>query len=212
MGLQSVIRWFVPREEHFYDYVEQQAVVAHQAALTLAEFRNEGNTAESIRQKVQTVEHAGDKLVHDMEDALAKTFVTPIDREDLQRLSTNLDTIVDLINAGARACAWFGVDRPTEPMVKLMDHLIACTAVLKDAVPSLRKHEYQVLVECGRKLRLMEKEADTVYREAVSRLFKVETDARVILREKEVLDDFESAVDHCEDVGHTLVNLAVKHG
>ena len=212
MGLQSIIRWLIPREHHFYDYVEQQAVIAHLAAVTLAEFKEEGATAEEIRKKVQTVEHQGDKLVHDLEEALAKTFVTPIDREDLQRLSSDLDTITDLINSGARACAWFGVDRPNEPMVKLMEHLVACTAVLKDALPSLRKHDYSDLVECGRTLRGMEKEADTVYREAVSKLFKTETDARVILREKEVLDDFESAVDHCENVGHTLVNLAVKHG
>ena len=212
MGLQSVIRWLIPREDHFYGFLEQQAVVAHQAAVTLADFREAGATAESVRQKVQAVEHAGDKLVHDMEEALAKTFVTPIDREDLQRLSSELDTIVDLINAGARACAWFGVERPTEPMVKLMDQLVACTLVLKDGLPHLRKHEYQALVECGRTLRAREKSADTVYREAVSKLFKTEMDARVILREKEVLDDFENAVDRCESVGHVLVNLAIKHG
>jgi len=212
MGLQSVIRWFIPREIHFYDYVEEQAVVAYQAAAALAEFRNEGATAESVRQRVQEVEHAGDKLVHAMEEALAKTFVTPIDREDLQRLSSELDTIADLVNAAARAIAWFGVERPTEPMNKLMDQLMACTVVLKDTMPALRKHEYQRLVECGRSLRSLEKAADTIYREEVSRLFRTESDARVILREKEVLDDLENAVDHCETVGHLLVNLAVKHG
>jgi uncharacterized protein Yka (UPF0111/DUF47 family) len=212
MSLQGVLRWFVPKEAHFFDYVEAQAVIAHEAAMALAEFRGDGVTAETTRQKVQEVEHRGDKLVHAMEEALAKTFVTPIDREDLQRLSSELDTIADLINAGARACAWFGVDRPTPPMGALMLKLVECTEVLRDSLPALRKHEYPRLVECGRALRTREKEADTVYREAVSRLFKTETDARIILREKEVLDDLENAVDHCETVGHLLVNLAVKHG
>jgi len=212
MPLQSVVRWLLPREDHFFDYIEKLAVITHEAAQVVSTFRDEFSTAEGTRQKVQDVEHAADKFVHDMEDALARTFVTPIDREDLQRLSIELDNVVDFINAAARACAWFGVDRPTPPMIALMDKLLVATEVLRDDVPALRAHDYPRLIDCGRKLRAIEKEADKVYREAVSALFKTEPDARVILREKEVLEDLESAVDHCEHVGHLLVNLAVKHG
>jgi uncharacterized protein len=213
MGIQNVIRLLVPKEEHFFDFIEQGAASTFDAATALADFAKAGATAESIRLKVQEVEHRGDKSVHDMEDALAKTFVTPIDREDLQRLSSEIDTITDLTNAAARACAWFGVERPNEPMVKLMNKLVEATAVLKGAAPALRAHEYGKLIDAGRALRQMEKEADTVYREAVSALFRAEPfDAKTMFREKEVLDDLENAVDHCERVGHLLVNLAVKHG
>jgi uncharacterized protein len=212
MGLQAFVRWFLPKEDHFFDFVEQLAVVASEAAQVLLDFRTEGSTAELVRQKVQEVEHRGDKLVHEMEEALAETFVTPIDREDLQRLTTELDTIVDLINAASRACAWFGVEHPTPAMVRMMEHLVTATDVLRDALPALRRHEYNRITEAGRALRAKEKEADLIYREAVSRLFREQTDARVILREKEVLDDLENAVDQCEKVGHLLVNLAVKHG
>lgn len=213
MGIQNVIRWLLPKEEHFFDYVEQQTVCAHDAALALSGFTTPGTTAEEVRKKVQAAEHAGDKLVHQMEEALAKTFVTPIDREDLQRLSTEIDTITDLTNAAARACAWFGVERPTEPMSKLMAKLLEATHTLREALPALRKHEYSRIVDCGRALRLMEKDGDTVYREAVSTLFKSDAvEAKQMLREKEVLDDLENAIDQCEKVGHLLVNLAVKHG
>jgi uncharacterized protein len=213
MGIQSVIRLLVPKEEHFFDFVEKAAVHTWDAAVALAAFAQPGQTAEAIRLKVQAIEHQGDKMVHDMEEALAKTFVTPIDREDLQRLSSEVDTITDLTNAAARACAWFGVDRPTDPMVKLMNKLVESTAVLKEAVPALRAHEYPRLIEAGRTLRQMEKEADTVYREAVSALFRAEPfDCKAMFRDKEVLDDLENAIDHCERVGHLLVNLAVKHG
>jgi uncharacterized protein len=213
MGIQNVIRLLVPKEEHFFDFIEKAAEHTHEAAIALAGFAQPGTTAESIRTKVQEVEHQGDKMVHEMEEALAKTFVTPIDREDLQRLSSEIDTITDLTNAAARACAWFGVDRPNEPMVKLMNKLVESTSVLKEAAPALRAHEYGRLIEAGRKLRQMEKEADTVYREAVSALFKSDPfDCKTMFREKEVLDDLENAVDHCERVGHLLVNLAVKHG
>jgi uncharacterized protein Yka (UPF0111/DUF47 family) len=207
-----MVRWLLPREDHFYDYVEQLALVTHQAANVLLSFHTENDTAEGTRGKVQNVEHAGDRLVHQMEEALAKTFVTPIDREDLQRLSTELDNIVDLINAAARACAWFGVERPTPPMIALMEKLCVLTKILGEDMPALRVHEYSRLMECGRKLRALEKECDKIYREAVSALFRDQTDARVILREKEVLDCLENSVDHCEAVGDLLVNLAVKHG
>jgi uncharacterized protein Yka (UPF0111/DUF47 family) len=213
MGIQNVIRLLVPKEEHFFDFVEKAAVYSWDAAVMLATFSQDGNTAEAVRLKVQDIEHQGDKMVHDMEEALAKTFVTPIDREDLQRLSSEIDTITDLTNAAARACAWFGVVRPTEPMVKLMNKLVECTAVLKEAVPALRAHEYPKLIDAGRALRQLEKDADTVYRDAVSKLYRAEPfDARAMFRDKEVLDDLENAVDHCERVGHLLVNLAVKHG
>jgi uncharacterized protein Yka (UPF0111/DUF47 family) len=212
MALQSIIRWFLPREDHFFDYIEKLGSVTHEAAQVVSTFRQEFETAESTRQKVQDVEHAADKLVHDLEDALGRTFVTPIDREDLQRLAIELDNVVDFINAAARACAWFGVDRPTPPMIALIDQLLVATEVLRDDLPALRKHDYPKLIDSARKLRAIEKQADKVYREAVSKLFHEQTDARVILREKEVLDDLERAVDHCEHVGHMLANLAVKHG
>lgn len=211
MALQSLVRWLLPKEDHFYDYLEQQAAVGHDAVITLGRFRS--GPLQEIREEVQKLEHQGDALFRKMEEALAKTFVTPIDREDLQRLSSEIDTITDLTNAAARACAWFGVERPNEPMVKLMNKLVESTAVLKDAAPALRAHEYGKLIDAGRKLRQMEKEADTVYREAVSSLFRAEPfDCKTMFREKEVLDDLENAVDHCERVGHLLVNLAVKHG
>lgn len=213
MSLQGLVRFFLPKEDVFFKLLEQQADVSQLAASALAEFRAEGTSAEDVRAKVQAHEHEGDRLVHELEEALAKTFVTPIDREDIQRLSNELDTVCDLANAAARASAWLGVDRPSEPMKSLMVKLLECTEILKTALPHLRKHDYAALLEAGRKLRTKEKEADVVYREALSALFKDMTlDARSLLRQREVLEDLENAVDHCERVGHTLVNLSVKHG
>ncbi len=213
MGLQDLVRWLLPKEEHFYDFLERQAVAAHDGAMALATFKTEGASAEAVAKRVQEVEHAGDAIVHDLEEALAKTFVTPIDREDLQKLSSELDDILDLTNGAARASVLFGVARPTPAMSTLIDKLVECTTVLKDALPNLRKHAYTELVNTSRELRKLEKEADTVYREAVRVLFAdASVDAKVLLREKEVLEDLEKAIDHCEYVANTLANLAVKHG
>jgi uncharacterized protein Yka (UPF0111/DUF47 family) len=212
MSLQSIVRWLVPRENHFYDFLEKQAEMAHAGAVELARFR-EGGSAVEIRDSVQTFEHEGDKVYHQMEEALAKTFVTPIDREDLHKLSTELDNILDLANGAIRAAALFGVDTPTEPMKKLMDILVECTKVLWTAVPLLRLHRYGDITEATRTVRKLEKEGDAVFRDAVSTLFHDPAiDAKTILREKQVLEDLENALDACEDLGETLANLAVKHG
>jgi uncharacterized protein Yka (UPF0111/DUF47 family) len=222
MGLQDVIRWFLPREEHFYDYLEKQAKAAHDGADALSKFATNGATATETRDAVQTIEHEGDRYVHEMEEALARTFVTPIDREDLQRLSSELDTVLDLTNGAIRACVLLGVDKPTEAMKKLIGIIIRCTATIDTAIPMLRKHKYHELVECARALRKLEKEGDSVYREAISELFRPEvgggpfregaSDARVLIREKSVLEDLENAIDQCDAIADTLANLAVKHG
>ncbi len=213
MALQSIVRWLLPKEDHFYDFLEKQADFTAQAASALSEFKGGRSTAAAVSDAVQKLEHDADSVVRQMEDALAKTFVTPIDREDLQRLSGDLDDVVDMANLAARAAVLYGVERPTPPMEKLIDALTAACAVIKTAVPRLRAHKYAELIEDCRKIRTIEKEGDAVYRAAVSVLFHSDTmDARVLLREREVLNDLENAIDKCDEVAGTLSNLSVKHG
>lgn len=211
MGFASVIRFLVPKADHFYGFLERQADVAHGGALALATFV-EGN-GPMVRDSVQQLEHEGDRIVHEMEEALARTFVTPIDREDLHNLSTTMDNILDLTNGAARACILFGVDRPSEAMQQLMAILVRCTEVLKSAMPKLRKHAYAEIILEVKGIRALEKEGDQIYRNAVSALFRNPAiDAKDLLREKGVLQDLENAIDSCEAAAHGLTNLAVKHG
>lgn len=213
MNLQDLVRFLLPREDHFYDYLERQAAAASAGAKALARLHEPGVTVAAVRDAVQAHEHEGDKVVHEMEDALARTFVTPIDREDLQRLSAQLDDVLDLANGTARACVLYGVERPTAPMLALVDLLGKATRLLEEAMPKLRRHQYAELMEAARAVRQVEKDADAIFRDAISALFRDDAvDARRMLREKEVLEDLENAIDQCEHVGETLANLAVKHG
>ncbi|AKF08922.1 DUF47 domain-containing protein [Sandaracinus amylolyticus] len=212
MALQDLVRWLIPREQHFFEFLERQAAAAHKGARALGEFAN-GKRIEDVQSAVQICEHEGDKVVHELEEALERTFVTPIDREDLQHLSSELDDVLDLTNSATRACLLFGVSTPTEPMKKLIAVLIQCTEVLETALPRLGKHDYAALMTASRTIRQLEKDADRIFRQELSRLFHDEgVDAKEILREKEVLEDLEHAIDRCERVAHTLANLAVKHG
>src|SRR5690349_5232147 len=111
MGLQQVIRFLLPKEDHFFDFLEKQAECARDGARAFARF--EPAVAAKVRAEVQEIEHRGDRFVHEMEEALAQTFVTPIDREELQKLSKELDDILDLTNGAARACELLGVENLT---------------------------------------------------------------------------------------------------
>jgi len=207
-----MIRWLLPRGDDFYGYLERQAAAAHRGARALGEFCD-GKPIEEVQAAVQICEHEGDKVVHELVEALQRTFVTPIDREDLQRLSSELDDVLDLTNSAARACRLFGVVTPTEPMKGLIGVLIRCAKELEETLPRLAKHDYAGLVTASRTLRQLEKEGDTIFRSALSKLFHDESvDAKSLLREKEVLENLEHAIDRCERVAHTLTNLAVKHG
>lgn len=213
MSLQSIVRFLVPNEHRFYDFLEQQGNLALEGALALARLVREKDHPDTVREAVQAVEHRGDAVVHDMEEALARTFVTPIDREDLKKLSDELDDVLDLTNGAARVCVLMGIEKPTQPMLELIEALVRCTEVLAQAVPHLRAHRYHELVTASRQLRKMEKDSDTIYREAVRKLFHdPAVDAKTLLREKEMLDDLEKAVDRCEHAGETLAHLAIKHG
>jgi predicted phosphate transport protein (TIGR00153 family) len=211
MGFAAVIRFLVPRADHFYTFLERQAVVAHDGAVALSTFV--AGNGPAVREAVQGFEHQGDSIVHEMEEALARTFVTPIDREDLHSLSTTIDDILDLTNGAARASVLFGVERPTEAMTKLMMLLCKSTLVLKQVMPKLRKHAYAEIMDEVRAIKVLEKEGDQIYRDAVSALFQdPAVDAKTLLREKGVLEDLENAIDSCEEAAELLTNLSVKHG
>lgn len=201
----------LPKEEHFYEMLEELGHLSHEAATALDQFRE--RSAAEVQKSVQSIEHRADDVVRRMEDALARTFVTPIDREDLHRLTAELDDIVDLANLTARALDLYHIERPTPPMVELMTKLKQATAHIRDAVPYLRKRNFTALLIEGRKVRQVEKEADSIYRAAISGLFGAQQiDFRELLKQKEALDDLERAVDYCDNVADLLANLAVKHG
>jgi uncharacterized protein len=211
--LQSLLRLVLPREDHFYEFLEHQAAVAHEAAEVMAKHKDGSTTAQGIREQIQDIEHRGDVIVHAMLDAIARSFVTPIDREDMQRLSKRLDDILDSTNAAARACVLFGVDKPTRPMLLLIDKLLECTRILREIVPKLRKHAYDELIADARRINQVEKDGDGVFRDAMSTLFHDPTiDAKTILREREVLEDLEKAINRCEQTAEIIANISVKHG
>lgn len=220
MAFEGLVRWILPKEDHFFDFLEEQAILAHECAVALARVKNE--PPKDVKEIVHEVEKRGDKVVRDMEDALARTFVTPLDREDLHKLSGLIDDVLDRAYATASAFVMFGIDTPSKPAVELIDTLVSASLFLKDAMPSLRKHDFERIRTQTREIRALEKKGDEIYRGAMTALFTDKSgegmygtaieDARALIREKEVIEILEEAVDGCEDVADFLNNLSVKHG
>ncbi|MBL8742102.1 MAG: DUF47 family protein [Myxococcales bacterium] len=211
MGVQDLVRLVLPKEDHFFDYLEKQATLAHEGAQALRKL--ESDDVKAVKESVHKIEKAGDKVSHDLEDALARTFVTPLDREDIHRLSTLLDDILDRAHNTASAFDMFSINEPSDSAKKLMALLEKTTGKLAEMLPFLRKQDWNTIREGTRAMKVLEKEGDEIYRETMRRLFADESmSARALIREKEVVEILEDAIDTCEDVAEYLTNLAVKHG
>jgi uncharacterized protein len=209
--LQDFIRRLRPQEDRFFDLLERQAIAARDAAAMLATFGADASAAE-LSVRLQKVEHAGDALAHELEDLLARTYVTPIDREDIHGLSNALDEVLDHTNRAARVCDLMGVIVPTKPMTGLLDVLRHSTVLVADAVPLLRQRDQANIFVAKRSIRDLEKTADRLHRDAIREMFATEwDDPRRILRERAVLEQIEEAINQCEHIGGLLALLAIKY-
>jgi uncharacterized protein Yka (UPF0111/DUF47 family) len=214
MPFQAFVRWLLPREMHFYENLEQQATFCDEAAKALLLlFPPTSMPLIEVKEKISALEHRADVQVLKMEEDLAKTFVTPLDREDLRQLSGQLEDVVDLINLAVRTAHLYGLKSPFSDMQVLSETLVKSTALLREGVGCLRKHDYSALLEINRLARQYEKDADTIFRQSVSQLFADENiDFKELLKKKEILEGLENAVDACDGAAETLSNIAVKHG
>jgi len=213
MRIQELARRVFPKEESFYALLERLGALAGQSVTEFRALGADGDSTDAVAARVQAVEHEADRIFHEVETGLARTFVTPIDREDIHEIAFEIDEIVDMVNLSARTCALYHIDRLTPPMEALADTLEGCTRALGEALPRLRRRDYAGILDDGRTLRGLEKQADAIFRQTLSALFQdPAVDAKRLLKEKEIIEHIEDAVDRCDRLGNTLCNLAVKHG
>lgn len=212
MALKDIFSWFLPKEDVFYALIEQLAELLEATAKAFVQF-TEGMSAEQVFEAVKVIENQADKVVYDAEEKFANVFVTPIDREDIHALIVAIDDIIDLIYLTARSFVLYGVETPSPAMAEQMKLLVVLGTCLRTEIPALRRHEYDKLIAAGRVIREHEKTGDKIFREAVAELFhNPAISAKILVRDKELLEDLESAVNKFEFVAERLKNLAVKHG
>lgn len=199
----------IPREEKFYDdfaaLAEQIRYGAGLLDAMLAPDRPIWDKADEIKE----VEHKCDFLTHEVIQRLNRTFVTPLDREDIHTLARTLDDVMDAIDASASILRLYHIES-VRPGARELSRIIVDSA--DQVMRAMRALEGRVgVAECAVEINRLENEADRAHQAAVQSLFEEEKDAIAIMKWKEILDFLEEATDRCEDVANVLEGVVVKH-
>lgn len=201
---------FLPREEKFFHFFNQQVALILTSAQTLRHGLEQGLTAlPETEVKVTDLEQQADSVIHEIYIKLGETFITPIDPEDIQSLASHLDDVIDYIEDATHRMNSYRIDQITAPLKDLVKLVEECVQNLQRAFLALEKQE-SVLVHCIEVNRL-EEAADRVVRAAVAALFEQEKDPIRLIKYKEVYETLEAATDACEDVADRLQNVVVKN-
>jgi uncharacterized protein len=208
MGLKG---WIIPQERQFFDLLEKLAATVDDGAIALDELLHDFHDVPMKCRRIKDTEHHGDEIVHTVFAELNKTFITPIDREDIQSLATQLDNVLDMIEAAASRIRLYEIDRPTEAMVQLGSVVKDGTRLLKSAVGMIRNMKQAGDVErIAIEVHRLENVADDLMNDAVAALFHTE-DPVTIIKFKEITEVLEAATDHCEDVANVLSDIVAKN-
>ena len=206
-----VVRFrLIPREEKFYtDFLALSDQIVASADLLVGMLASDPPDWEAAR-GIQQIEQECDSITHQVIQRLNRTFVTPIDREDIHSLARSLDDVIDAIDAAATVIRRYRVAPVRYGARELASIISRSTHQVRMAVDALETKTgvHERAVEVNR----LENEADTVHDEALRRLFEEEPDPISVIKWKEVLDFLEEATDRCEDVANVLEGVVVKHG
>jgi uncharacterized protein Yka (UPF0111/DUF47 family) len=207
----GIKEWVVPQDKVFFDLFEEMAAQMRAAADHLVMIVEDYNDIKNKCHKMKEFEHKGDEITHSVYELLNRTFITPIEPEEISRLATALDDILDYIDGTAHQMFVYGINETDEYMIEL-SKLIALSAMqIEEAVRGIRdlknpKYIEERCIEVNR----LENLADDVLGHAIKELFKSD-DAITIIKLKDVYENLEMATDKCEDAANVLSDIAIRH-
>ena len=197
----------------FYGLFEQETSNLVAAAEMLVDLFDNYENVEAKARQLKDLEHKGDTITHDIIQRLHRTFVTPIDREDITLLAHSLDDVMDFIEAAGRTAHLYGIAQPTERARELARIVARVTHKLNEAMPCLRRHDQfpKIIKQCV-EINTLENEADDVQHAALAELFEVcRLDACEVIKWREIYEHLENATDRGEDVANVLEGIVLKH-
>ena len=200
----------LPREEEFFELFTEVAnrnkeAVAHLRKLFEAPPDRRTPHIEAIKR----LEHEADQVTHEVVNRLDRTFITPLDREDIHQLSSDLDDVMDAMDGTARRAQIFGLG-PTPPgVLRIAEVLQRMMAAIGEAVSRLKKGD-DVMKYCI-EAKELEEEGDAIYHESLGQLFQKERDAIELIKWKEIYDNLERTLDQAEDVANVVESITIKH-
>ena len=200
----------IPREEKFYADFQALADELKRGARLLEDMLAPDRPAWDKADEIKEAEHKCDQLTHEIIQRLNRTFVTPLDREDIFNLARSLDDVMDAIDAAAALVRLYRLDSVRVGARELARIVTASTDQVRLAVGAMQEHKG--LMPHAIEVNRLENEADRVHHQAVSKLFDEVHDPLTIMKWKETFDFLEEASDRCEDVANVIEGVMVKHG
>ena len=200
----------LPREEEFFDLFIEVANRNKLAAQHLGElFEVAPDRRTPIIEALKRLEHEADQVTHEVVNRLDRTFITPLDREDIHQLASDLDDVMDAMDGTARRAQIFRLGVAPAGVRRLVEVLQRMVDVLAEAVARLKKGN-DVMRYCI-EAKQLEEEGDAIYHEALGQLFEHERDAVELIKWKEIYDNLEATLDQAEDVANVVESITIKH-
>ncbi|MBI5213613.1 MAG: DUF47 domain-containing protein [Nitrospirae bacterium] len=200
-----------PKQIDFFELFDKAASnVTRGASLLVSLVENFDNVAARAKE-IYEVEQEGDMLTHDIMKKLHKTFITPIDREDLYALASRLDDVIDLIWSAVDRMTVFKIKETTKEAISMSKDLLTTTEVINRAIGKLKEKNYAHVQELCIEINRLENKIDRVFRDALGKLFDEIKDPILVIKWKEIYELLEDASDRCEDVANILEAIVLKH-
>jgi uncharacterized protein Yka (UPF0111/DUF47 family) len=212
----NFIARLMPREGRFFSLFDSHAKLIVDGAVALAgvlhQYDDENARAAGIR-TIEDAEHAADRITHQTVELLHTTFVTPFDRDDIHRLISRMDDVLDLIQDTAESLLLYDIQQVTQEATQLGELVLRCTQRVQSAVHHLASMaDAPAMLAICEDIDKLESEADKVMRAAISRLFREERDVRQVIKLKAVYESLESATDKCQDVANVIESVVLENG
>ena len=208
MGIKELL---IPHDTVFFDLFEKQAGIVKEAAWLLVALCEDFTNVREKRHAIELLEHKGDQITHDIYGQLNRTFITPLDPEEISRLASTLDDVLDYIDGSAEKMFYYTIESTDSHMIELAKLIHISTSEIESAVKGIRsikdpKYIEERCIEVNR----LENLADDVLAHAITDLFRT-TDAITIIKLKDIYEHLETATDNCEDVANVLSDIAIRH-
>ena len=202
----------MPHEGRFFAYFTEHAALILQGAVELKAMMDDMRETESRARNIKTIENKADTVIYQTIQLLHKTFITPIDRDEIHRLITRMDDILDLMEDVSQSVFLYDIHKIPDEAKRLADICVACTEKVKAAVDLLNNmgNAEKIMKICGEIDRL-ETDADKVLRAAMAKLFRSEPDTRELIKLKEIYELLEAITDRCEDVANLAEGISLEN-
>lgn len=211
---RGFLSWIRSNDKEIIDVLEEQAANLVKATSYLVEFMSSYKMdGESRYEIIKDLEHKGDQITHRLFTILDKTFVTPLDPEDISKLTSAIDEVLDATEGVANRFVLFSIEAPTPYMIELSKILLSASQEVQLLITRIRTlKSASNLIDHSKNIVNYEHKADTIYRTAIAELFKTNNNPIEIIKLKEVYETLEGALDRCADVADVVEDIALKYG